>query len=523
MILKKFIGKTIDAAKKSAQQMYGDDFVVLDSNDGNGKGQITVAVDEEKSRKRQQADAGNSQNGAEKTTSGEGVRFERTFQNPEQSAPDSEKKEKPVSSNLERLRRYAEKNESLNGKNITTNGASLPSASSPEKNIGESKTAFQPGGSGSNKSSSSGLYSRASARMTTPFRPSADDEKKKPAKPAPQPDSAADGQQTDDVKKTEKTESADPISRFQNSGPKIKRTTNVPSSQSRREEREITALHKRFDKLEALLDSSLISANLDYASHPAFQQLVQTGISTSVVAGWFSDIIKEGIDPYEQTAMFMSKLSGVIRDAIRCETDRPTQKFLLFAGPAGAGKTHMIMKLTQHPDFMKKKRIAVVSVEKQAGGNAPYYTILKPFCEDHNLPFYSVKTGVDVTEMQYEWEQYDHVLIDSPAMSTQQDNSFRQYWKIRQVLASLKPLEVHYVVNASLNKFYFRESSAVNHPLQPDYIAITHLDEVSQWGPVLPFMKEMGCPARYVSNGETLPDSLQKFNATWFAQRVLKN
>ena len=55
---------------------------------------------------------------------------------------------------------------------------------------------------------------------------------------------------------------------------------------------------ERFDKLEVLLDSSFISANLDYACHPVFQQLVQTGINTSTVSGWFSNIIKNGVDPF---------------------------------------------------------------------------------------------------------------------------------------------------------------------------------------------------------------------------------
>jgi len=33
----------------------------------------------------------------------------------------------------------------------------------------------------------------------------------------------------------------------------------------------------------------------------------------------------------------------------------------------------------------------------------------------------------------------------------------------------------------------------------------------------------MGCPARFVSNGDMLPESLHKFDPTWFAQNVLNN
>jgi len=510
MILKKFIGKTIDAAKKSAQQMYGDDFVVLDSSDDDGKSQITVAVDQN------HKNAG-EQNKQQQDRQENGVRFERSAARP----GGFEKQRKEVSSNLEKLRKYAEKNEPLNGKNIGSENQNEPAEKTPFK-----KTSFSP--SQNNGASTSGkktLYTRANARPSAPAQRAQQDEKPKQDSGSRSEQSATTGSSGASGDNTNRPDSEKPdlLSRFDSAGPKINRTSTVPTSQPRREQREVAALHKRFDKLEALLDSSLISSNLDYASHPAFQQLVQTGISTSTVAGWFGSIIKEGIDPYDQTSVFMSKLSGIIRDAIRCETDRQIQKYLLFTGPAGAGKTQLIMKLAQHPEFMKNKNIAVVSLLPQSAATSPYYTILRPFCEDYSIPFYTIKTGVDVAEMQEEWETYDHVLIDSPSISTQQESSFRQYWKIRQILASLKPLEVHYVVNASLNKFYFKESSAINHPLQPDFIAITHLDEVSQWGPIIPFMKEMGCPARFVSNGDTLPDSLHKFDPTWFAQNVLKN
>jgi flagellar biosynthesis GTPase FlhF len=52
MILKKFLGKTLDAAKKSARQMYGDDFVILESSSSEEKEEagITVMVKQQKIR-----------------------------------------------------------------------------------------------------------------------------------------------------------------------------------------------------------------------------------------------------------------------------------------------------------------------------------------------------------------------------------------------------------------------------------------------------------------------------------------
>ena len=199
------------------------------------------------------------------------------------------------------------------------------------------------------------------------------------------------------------------------------------------------------------------------------------------------------------------------------------QKYLLFTGPSGSGKTHLIMKLILHPDFMAGKKVAVVSLLPQGEKSEYYYTVLEPFCSDREIPYFKVKTNIEVTRLQEQWKDFDHVLIDTPSISTEQENSFRNYWKMRQVLASLTPLEVHYVVNASLNRYYFQNSSATHHPLQPDFVAITHLDEVSQWGPIIPFLKEMGCCARFISEGDSVPNSLNEFNPTWFAQKVLQD
>ena len=499
MILKNIFGKTIEAAKKSAQQMYGDDFLVIESSEGNGadeKARITIFSDGKK-------EGGAQGQTPEKTVQEQpqninGVKFERSGDSPVPQhnvrADDTTPK-----NTLNSLRKFAEQqaNGTLNGHQ---NGFAKPSTSNGT----------------ATENNSDLMYNRSSVRPSKPLEKKAEENKSKEEQ---KPVSILDGKATPSP---EKKNSNGFITHFKptQAKPETKFETEQLSS-PRHNEREIKALHKRFDKLEALLDSALISANLDYASHPAFQQLVHTGINTSVIAGWFSEIIKEGIDPYDQSDLFMSKLAGIIRRALGKNSEEQPQKFMLFAGPSGAGKTQLIMKLTQHADFMIDKNFAVVSVYPQDDKDAPYYTILEPFCIQHEVPHFKVKTGLDVTKIAGQLNEFDHVLIDTPSLSTEQDDSFREFWKIRQLLSPLAPLEVHYVVNAALNRYYFQNSSAKHHPLQPDYVAITHLDEVSQWGPVIPFLQKMGCSARYLCTGNKL-NNLNEFNPQWFAQKVLQ-
>ncbi len=489
MILKNIFGKTIEAAKKTAFQMYGDDILILEATEATSESQkarITIFSDSEKSAE-QPAEAPRRAFRESLKQEDSGVQFERTGVR----MATQENRESPKLANL---RKYAteqiikEKKETLEKEPVMASSTFLP-----QKEEIQEKTSGQ-------------FYRRANLRPT--LQKNIEEE---------------------EILRDETPEPVIPktagkfITHFKESKPKESARDLLRATQTPMENQQaIKALHKRFDKLETLLDSSLISANIDYACHPVFQQLVQTGINTSTVSGWFSDIIKDGVDPFDQTELFMAKIAGLLRDSLGKQVTKEPSQFMMFAGPSGSGKTTQIMKLCTHPEFMLTKNVAVVSMHPQNKSGEYYYSILGAFCADNNIPYFEIKKGLDVNDYLEEWKAFDHVLIDTPSLSIEKEESFRDYWKLRQILTPVTPLEVHFVVNAARSKFYFAEATAKNHPMQPDYISITHLDEITQWGPIIPFMKEMACTARYVSTGTTLPTSLMEFNPQWFAQKVLE-
>lgn len=283
--------------------------------------------------------------------------------------------------------------------------------------------------------------------------------------------------------------------------------------------RDLSAIHRRMERLESMLGESLISANLEYASHPAFQQLLRTGISATTIAGWFKQIIGQGIDPFEEKESFMFEMGRTIRNTLSTTLPGVAQPNMVFVGPSGSGKTSLIMKLATSEDFYGERKIALVSVEPRR--EQPYYSVLEAFATHHSIPFYRVKDGIDVSKLMPTLVEYDHVLFDTPSVSLERKTAFREYWKIRQILASVLPVEVHFVVNATLQNIYFREEYAANHPLQPDYLAITHLDETDRWGHLLPFIKTMACSVRFISTSENVPDGIMAFSPTWFAEKIL--
>ena len=491
MIFKQIFGKTVKAAVKSAKQMYGDNFTIFQTSVGDEKKQPGISII---------ADKKDTIRKGPPPKKRKPVYFEHSGHSHHQAQFN-----KNFSDELQSLRKIAE---SQFADFSQTRLAVQPE----EKNGLLGKTEFNTVSKNGFKQKPKPLdvYGRQSVRNVATVLPS--------------------HTETDVITEAAPEKNTRPnrtlLSRFDESKPKLYKEETSQTAfihPEKKKAREIQALHKRFDKLEALLDSQLMSVNLEYASHPVFQQLVQTGIHPGVVSEWFGRIIKRGIDPFNQPETFMSEISAIIKKALTNGDASEPKKFQLFTGPSGSGKTSMVMKLLMNSTTMSQKNTAVVSVLPAGEQQKSYYTILEPFCNSHYIDYLKIGMDDDISPYIRDWDNYQYVLIDTPALAIEQYNTFRKYWELRQFLAPLSPLEVHFTVNISMNRHYFQSSSAMNHPMKPNYIALTHLDEISEWGPVIPLFEKMGCTARYLSIGDSLGNSLKQFDPAWLAKKILEN
>lgn len=459
MILKKFLGKTVDAAKQSAQQMYGSDLAPLRS----------LALDVENEEEQESQDRKQHSNKKER----KGVRFERS------KAHRSSNKNKS-NSKLKAIRKYA--------------AQQMPEDDDPNGPADSVATKTMSSGS---QNGSSTYYSRANIR----------------------PNHSAKHTQKNEDTTTKERKSCKKEFKLPDQ-PNMERAVPDKTTNST----EVKALHNRFDELESFLHSALTATNSDYAAHPAFQKLLHTGIHKGIITEWFSDIIDKGINPYDQTELFMSELTAIIRRALSKATSEKAKKYLLFTGLSGSGKTEMIMKLSRHPDLMADRQLGIVSVIPENGHSNYYYTILESFCEDQDIPYCEARDEDDILLIQEEWSDFDHILFDSPSLPKYKEAAASKYQQLQKITESLSDdLETHCLVDAARNEFYHKESVALYGRLNPDFIAVTHLDETSQWGPLIPLLNEVQCSLRYVSTGKEIPGSLDHFDPKWFTKTMLQN
>lgn len=423
MILNKFLDKTIEAAKQSARQIYGDDLTAL-------KG---ILPDKDA-----------------------GVTFERS--NKKLETADREKST-AVESKLTAIREYAARQTAsdihkINGWKGSCNAAALPRKPEQAKS---SRTNF----------ASEQVYSRKDIRGTGRTTTSSNGRPEK------------------------------------------------PSGAGQKE----SPLHQRLDRLESLVHLTLSSDDLSYASHPAYHKLLHKGVPQRLISDWFHSLSDQGIHPGEQQELFRTKLSHLICEAVAKAKPRPAGQLMFFTGRSGAGKTHLVMKLSQHARFRGDKTLAVASLAPPAGTNRPYYTILAPFCRDHNIPYYQLRTEDGLGAVTEEWEPFDHILIDTPSVETMEAGEFKQLMGFKERLRSIYRSETHYLVNTSVNGMAFRDPMAAR--LKADHLALTHIDKSDRWGQAVRLLTQTDYRLRFISSGETIPGDLDIFNPERFAKRLL--
>lgn len=493
MIFKQIFGKTVEAAMKSAKQIYGDDFTVFHTSEGNENQQPGISLI---------ADKKNMASEDSQRKKKEPVYFERTPKN-----GNLKKEPGKTDSELQKLRKLAESQ-------IANSESKLNSVKN-ESNHKQKKTVFKPVPSKNVDSEPNpiNVYSRKSVRTPDPSVLKKTSKKTREKSIEPE-------------KNSKRTRGL--LSRFDESKPNIdksksKKTTfrNSEVQNNNSDKGEIEALHKRFDNLEALFYSKILSVEHEYVAHPIFQQLLQTGIPSDVISEWFKRVKNQSIHPFNESETFALEISKILKNALIDNRRTEPGKVQLFTGFSGSGKTSIIMKLMLHNDVFKRKKTAVLSILPEHKQNT-YYTILEPFCTEHHIDYATIEIDSDLSEIHLDLDAYEQIFIDTPSLSVEKNKAAGENRKLKQLLKPLPGFDIHFTVNMAAN---FNDSLNLlsNYgSIDADFIALTHLDQVEHWGPVIPLFEKATCSGSYLSFGESITGSLKYFDAAWLTKNILE-
>lgn len=172
---------------------------------------------------------------------------------------------------------------------------------------------------------------------------------------------------------------------------------------------------------------------------------------------------------------------------------------IALVGPGGAGKTTTLAKLATHPQAFAGRSVGFLTLDTFRVGAV------------EELRSYAELTG-NLLEVVYHEEEVpaalerlsasDVILVDTPGRWT----GAAAGWF--PLLRAIAPDEVHLLLPAAIRAEAAVDASAALCELDPTHLLLTRLDEVRQDRGVADIALALRLPARWVTDGHELPDTL---------------
>lgn len=182
-------------------------------------------------------------------------------------------------------------------------------------------------------------------------------------------------------------------------------------------------------------------------------------------------------------------------------------RVVALVGPTGAGKTTTIAKLATHADAFGLQHVGLLTLDTH---RAAGYEQLQAYADAAGLACAIAYDAGEVQQAMRRLNACDVILVDTAgrgpaARQLQQD--------ARQLLAVLRPDEVHLVVPATIRHDLLAGIRAAHAPMRPTHAILTKLDEVPSDRMLGALAHGLQLPMQWVTDGQNVPTDLRTAGA----------
>ncbi|MFC1484280.1 hypothetical protein ACFL5M_03485 [Candidatus Neomarinimicrobiota bacterium] len=207
--------------------------------------------------------------------------------------------------------------------------------------------------------------------------------------------------------------------------------------------------------------------------------------------------------PLEQGLSELRRQISYLFPSPHQERARKKREIIVVAGPSGAGKTSLLVKMASHKEVYLNRKVGIITTDIfRAGATAG----LKSLGKILSIPIFEIKQLDDIPRALKNMEKCDVILVDTPGRSPLSKGSMPD---LQTQLAVLRPDETLLVLSANMALEEQWLFIGLYQGIHPSALVITKLDETSKPGKVLAFADNPELPLKYVTTGQAVPDSLQ--------------
>jgi flagellar biosynthesis protein FlhF len=309
---------------------------------------------------------------------------------------------------------------------------------------------------------------------------------------------------------------------------------------------EETAIEKRLNDLQKLLETQLVSGNntggeekevtLEEKTEEALPESTEEKnaacirlvydrlLDNEMDEKYVKQIISEVEKGLPKEAEVNTVLSGVYQKIILKLGSRKTieppergTKFLFFVGPTGVGKTTTIAKLASEFALKKKVKVAFIAADTYRIAAVEQ---LKTYASILNVPIQPLYSPEDMKKVRQEIKNADLVFVDTAGRSHQ---NMEQREDIERLLASVSEAEreVYLVLSATTKYRDLLKIADCYSEFTKYSLIFTKLDETSCIGNIFNLKMYTGMPLSYTTFGQNVPDDIGIIDAQSVAKKML--
>lgn len=247
------------------------------------------------------------------------------------------------------------------------------------------------------------------------------------------------------------------------------------------------------------------SYDLKYEVSHAFEKLIQAGIAEDVTA----DILAIAQDSMtgpklKNRALVDAWVARYILDSTNVNTEFiPKNRFQVFVGPTGSGKTSTLVKMASYLKIKAKKRCAIVTTDTYKVGAAEQ---LKIYASIMGVPFGIIRNRSD-------WDQLnlgsvDYVFVDMPGLSLKNVDEISM---VRSLMpADVDHTDVHLVLSALMKDSDLDEIGKRFKVTRFSDVIFTRIDECVQHGNIYNFCYRTKKPIHSFGIGTRVPEDFEE-------------
>ena len=216
--------------------------------------------------------------------------------------------------------------------------------------------------------------------------------------------------------------------------------------------------------------------------------VIEIGKPRTALAGTSADIVRATIEEIESRFSVASNIGRVTA----------------VVGPAGAGKTTVLVKLAVTQGLAARRPVRICSVDHYRIGAAEQ---MRTFASILGVPFVLADTSLALEQAIESAPPDALILIDTPGHSRasleESGRDLAEFFENRQ------DIDTHLVLTATMRPADMRAAVDRFRIFQPKKLLFTHLDETDAMGAMFCEAARTGNPLSFFSTGQLIPEDIE--------------